>query len=222
MAFDRAWEDIFRGRGWGRYPSEEVVRFTARRFFDVADRSTVRILDLGCGGGAHTWFLAREGFDVTAVDGSPAAIERTGALLEQEACRASLNVQDFVALPFPDAAFDAVIDSASIQHNAWDDIVAIHREVFRLLKPGGSVFSTMLNDCSDIPAASGAGTGRREFNDFRAGSIDRGVFVHLFSRAEITMLMADYEEVVVDEVTRTDGGGAVRLSHYVVVARKAA
>ena len=35
-----------------------------------------RLLDLGCGTGEHSRFLASKGFDVTGVDSSPAMIEK--------------------------------------------------------------------------------------------------------------------------------------------------
>ena len=64
MSWDPTWEDIFRNRQWGRYPPEELVRFTARRYFQALDRKAVSMLEIGCGAGANIWFLAREGFDV--------------------------------------------------------------------------------------------------------------------------------------------------------------
>ena len=59
----------------GEYLSEHVIRFVARNYYNT-DRSKVRILDFGCGQGAHTWYLAREGFDTYAFDGSSSAIKK--------------------------------------------------------------------------------------------------------------------------------------------------
>ena len=73
--FDEIWEDIHKNKEWGRYPSEEVIRFVARNYYNQ-DRDKVKILDFGCGAGANTWFLAREGFDTYAFDGSKTAVKR--------------------------------------------------------------------------------------------------------------------------------------------------
>lgn len=61
-SFDQSWEEIHAKRIWGGYPSEHVIRFVARNFYGVQNRDCVRILDFGCGAGAHTWYLVREGF----------------------------------------------------------------------------------------------------------------------------------------------------------------
>ena len=219
MPFDKTWDEVLRSRAWGRYPAEEVVRFIARRFFAVPDRKQIAILDLGCGGGAHTWFLAREGFSVTAVDGSAAAVDQTRKLLETEGCTADLSVCDFLDLRFPDASFDAVLDCAAIQHNPWADVVSIHRHVHRILKPGGWFLGMMLNADSSANGDGRVGSGR-EVHGFHAGSNPTGVFVHLFSRDETDRLFEDYEAVSVDTIQRTEGGGATRLSQFVVTAQK--
>src|SRR5215510_4119911 len=78
------WDDIYRSRSWGKYPKEELIRFVAGNYFGVPDRNAVRFLDLGCGFGASTWFLAREGFSVDGIDGSSVIIKRLSERLRLE------------------------------------------------------------------------------------------------------------------------------------------
>lgn len=64
---------------------ETVDRFAARdpdrRLLELVEScaapSRTRVLDVGCAGGRNTVFLAESGFDVFAVDSSPAMVERT-------------------------------------------------------------------------------------------------------------------------------------------------
>ena len=56
---DRAWEEIFRSREWGKYPPEHLVRFIAGNFYGVPNRGAVGLLEIGCGPGANAWFMAR-------------------------------------------------------------------------------------------------------------------------------------------------------------------
>lgn len=65
-SFSEEWEKIHSTQEWGRYPSETVIRFIARNYYKT-EREKIKILDFGCGAGAHTWYLAREGFDVYAL-----------------------------------------------------------------------------------------------------------------------------------------------------------
>src|SRR5437763_16036543 len=86
-----------------------------------------RLLDLGCGGGAHAAAFAERGWTVTAVDGSSAQLQLAHA-------RGVDAVQaDAAALPLEDAAFDTVI--AMITHTDMDDFAAGIREAARVLRP---------------------------------------------------------------------------------------
>jgi SAM-dependent methyltransferase len=139
--FDQIWEKIHSERVWGIYPKEEVIRWVAHNFYHTEDRSKVKFLDLGCGAGANTWFLDREGFDVTGIDGSPSAISRS---LVKGKC----FVADATNLPFEDNSFDAVIDVACIAHNKLQDAKGIIKEVRRVLKQEGVLLSIMpSSDC---------------------------------------------------------------------------
>ena len=98
-SFDMVWEKIHATQEWGKYPSEPVIRFVARNYGKM-DRDSIKILDFGCGGGSHTWYLAREGFDVYAFDGSKSAVRKVGERLGQEGLAADLRVRDALELDY--------------------------------------------------------------------------------------------------------------------------
>jgi SAM-dependent methyltransferase len=143
--WDAVWEDIFRSRDWGKYPSEDLIRFVARNFYQVADRSSVRLLEVGCGPGANLWYLAREGFSFVGIDGSETAISKAEKRLDEECpgwrARGELRVGDIVKLPFADADFDAVIDNEAISCNSFDAACEMYAEIGRVLKPDGHLYS---------------------------------------------------------------------------------
>ena len=144
----KSWDDVFARRAWGRYPPEELVRFMGRRFGTLEDKSGVRVLEVGCGPGANLWFLAREGFTVAGIDGSPTAIRQaTERLLEEGLVvpdrEPDLRVGNFAKLPWKDGSFDAVIDIEGIAHNERVVICDALAEALRVLKPGGLFFAKM-------------------------------------------------------------------------------
>lgn len=67
MSNDNIWNSVFKNQEWGKYPSEDLIRFIARNFYSIKNRLDVKVLEIGCGPGANIWFLAREGFSFVAL-----------------------------------------------------------------------------------------------------------------------------------------------------------
>jgi SAM-dependent methyltransferase len=92
-------------------------------------RGPGRLLDLGCGTGMHTAAFRDEEWQVVGVDASEDMLRRARA-------RGLEVVQaDVAALPFEDAAFDAVVSLWT--HTDVDDFAAAVREVARVLRADG-------------------------------------------------------------------------------------
>jgi SAM-dependent methyltransferase len=205
-SWDPSWEKVFRSQEWGKYPPEELVRFIARTFSRCPDRRAIRILDLGCGTGAATWYLAREGFSAFGIDGSKTAIELARARFKTEHLKADFSVGDFVRLDYPNAFFDCVIDIAAIQHNRMPAAARIVSEIRRILKPGGRLFSMLISRRSQFPEGADPTQGKG--------------FVHLFSTAEVHTLFSGLADLGIERSERTDRGALV--AHFVLTARNPA
>ena len=142
-SWEPAWDKIFRIKEWGKYPPLELVRFIARNYYNVLDRKKIKILDLGCGPGAASWYMAREGFSICGIDGSPTAIGLAKKRFKKEHLSGDFKIGDIVKIDYPDNNFDCVVDIACIQHNSPENIKLIISEAYRALKKGGRFFSMM-------------------------------------------------------------------------------
>ncbi|MEV0378388.1 methyltransferase domain-containing protein [Nonomuraea sp. NPDC050643] len=109
----------------------------------------VRVLDLGCGGGRHAFEVLRRGGDVTAFDMDQAELDSVAAMFaamdkagEVPPDAAGDTVQGTALdMPFEDGAFDRVIAAEVLEHIP-DDMAAM-REIFRVLRPGGTAAVTV-------------------------------------------------------------------------------
>jgi|SRR3989338_3843502 len=184
--WDSVWERIFSDREWGCYPEIPVVRFIANNFYNLThkNRSKIKILDLGCGIGAHTWYLAREGFSVYGIDGSKTAVKLTRKRLAEENLKAQITVGDMIRLPYNSNFFDAVIDSSAIQHNHLKSIKRIIKEVHRVLNFKGKLFSVLV--CHDEHL-------KKDFGK-----------IHYFAKTEIPELFSKFSKLIINynEFTR--------------------
>ncbi|WP_026882557.1 class I SAM-dependent methyltransferase [Clostridium akagii] len=219
--FDKVWEEIHKENEWGKYPSEEVIRFVARNFYKL-DRKNIKILDFGCGTGAVTWYVAKEGFDAYGFDGSKTAIEKAGIRMQEEGVKAELYVADAGEIPFKNHYFDAVIDSAVIYANKIKDIKLMLNEINGVLKVGGKIFSTGLFNFKTTGYNTGDKIEEGTYRELKEGTLAHRGTVHFFTRDEIKNIWSEtgFKNIKIDSVERTDMGGKYTVGFFMVQAEK--
>ena len=102
-----------------------------------------RFIDVGAGGGRHSFEALRRGAAVVAFDRDEVALkgvaEMFAALAESgelpPGARGETAIGDLTRLPYPDGHFDTVLAAEVLEH-VEDDAQAI-RELVRVLAPGG-------------------------------------------------------------------------------------
>ncbi len=136
--FDAAYRGSFTFWGDVRIPKEIAAL--------VAERSPRRALELGCGIGRFSRYVAQQGVSTTGVDFSPIAIARARVRAAQDKLKPEFIVGDVTDLdglrdPF-DIAFDVgcfhCLDSQAQRQYA--------AEMSRLLVPGGTLLIWAMDD----------------------------------------------------------------------------
>ena len=221
MAWDEVWEQIFQQQDWGRYPAEDLVRFVARNFYRLPNRRAVELLEVGCGPGGNLWFMAREGFTVSGIDGSPTAVSAAIKRLHEEVpgWAGEVRCGDITSLPFADGQFDGVIDSEAICCNSFEDSTRIYREIHRVLRAGGKLFSRTFASGSE-----GDGVGERIGRSYwrvSEGPAAGSGPCRFTSREDIPELLAGFDIDEVDLLSRSVGGQAERqIREWLITAQK--
>ncbi len=109
----------------------------------LGDLRGKRVLELGSGGGLMAEAYARGGARVSGIDRSLPSLR----VADNHATAGGLSI-DYAGsvaerLPFPDAAFDAVVTADVLEH--VDDVPRVIGEVARVLKPDGCFVYDTIN-----------------------------------------------------------------------------
>ena len=185
---------------WGK---EGTIDPDIPRFSKLLPKGA-KILDLGCGTGRHTIFLAREGFRVYAFDQAQRAIERLQELLQREVAgdlQVETNVWDMTVFPYPyaDSFFDGILSTRVIHHAKLETIKKIAEELARITRTGAHLYL-------QVPTEEKA---RRLQNERKekleqvelrtlipaAGEEEAGVLHHYFTKEELLSTFHAFEEM---------------------------
>jgi ubiquinone/menaquinone biosynthesis C-methylase UbiE len=98
------------------------------------------ILDIGCGTGTLAVLLKRQysGVEVVGLDPDPKALRRASTKVRRAGVSVQLDQGFADELPYERESFDRVLSSFMFHHLAGHDREKTLKEVWRVLKPGGS------------------------------------------------------------------------------------
>ncbi|MBX9573743.1 MAG: class I SAM-dependent methyltransferase [Candidatus Obscuribacterales bacterium] len=163
------------------------------------------ILDLGCGSGWLSVFLARNGFDAVGVDLAAHAIELGKMWAEQESLKIDFQVQDISHLTFADKSFAGIIANSIFEHLTYELAEQTATKLKALLKDGGVFFG-----CFDM-----VGTGPGEYYKLEDGTHvytdkgRKGMLLRCFSDEELKRLFADWQ---IKELSTLESGARILIA----------
>ena len=97
------WDERYSGEQvWSGNPNEALVA-------EATGLTAGRALDVGCGEGADSVWLARQGWQVTALDISRKAVARTEAMAVDAGVEVEGVAAGLLEAPLPEASYDLVI-----------------------------------------------------------------------------------------------------------------
>ena len=155
-----------------------------------------KALDLCCGAGTNTVYLAQKGFDVTGIDISPAAIEIAKKKAVQAKANIGFLVESFVDLSFDDKAFDFVFDMGCFHHVDVEDRDEFIAGVNRVLKEEGLYMITCF-------------------------SYKNGPGWNHFTRQQLIDLFSDFFDIeLLRHISSLEGDGVIRFFYTGLLRKK--
>lgn len=94
-------------------------------------------LDLCCGAGTNSIYIAKRGFSIVAMDIAPDAIAYAREKAEKTGAEIDFIIGSFVELPFADETFDFIFDLGCFHHVLIEDRNQFIDDINRILKIGG-------------------------------------------------------------------------------------
>jgi tellurite methyltransferase len=194
--WERAYTDLHAATFGG--PSQEIRDVVAS--FHPGSKA----LDLGCGEGRNSLFLAECGFDVTAVDISEAGIRKLDALAKDRSLSVVAEVADMREYRFR-RQYDLIVSHGClhlIERDSWQELIRLFKTY---TTPGGINVVVVFTDTIPPPD---------DLRDYCLG---------LFREGELFTLYSDWESVLQRSYTLEDEHpGGLRHRHPVnkLVARR--
>ncbi|KPV62133.1 MAG: hypothetical protein AOA65_2025 [Candidatus Bathyarchaeota archaeon BA1] len=142
MAYELRYVKVYQAgaRFWADpMPTEELVEFVREMNFPKG----INVIEFGCGEGRDAIFLAKQGFNVTAIDVAPSAINRAREWAAQESVEVNFEAGDVVDLKhIPSSTYDLAVNVGCLQMIIDEEARSRHlAEALRVLKPCGLYFS---------------------------------------------------------------------------------
>lgn len=124
------------------------------KYADILNQSKeTPIIDLGCGLGSDSLYLAERGYKVISCDISDVALEKVKANI---AVYQTVAINMLQGLPFEESSAKIIIADLCLHYFYWKDTVKILNEIKRTLIPGGYLFCRV-NSTKDTNYGAGQG-----------------------------------------------------------------
>jgi len=191
------WDRIYR-----KFPLEVLPWELGRPrkvLVDLVEKGLIpkgKALDICCGAGTNTVYLAEKGFQVTGIDISSKAVEYARKKAEQANVKINFMVQNFLKLPFQDEEFDFVFDMGCFHHVEVEDRNTFIKRISRVLKNDG-LYLLICFSYKNGPA----------WNHFTKKQV-----IHLFSRY--------FEIKEIKHISSVEGDGLKRYFYSVLMEKK--
>jgi len=161
----------------------------------VGDVRGLSVLDLGCGTGRHTVWLAEAGASVTAVDFSE-------GMLAEARRKPGMESVHFVAhdlhqpMPISNDSFDLVVSGLVLEH--LREVGSFFAEISRVLKPGGRAVVSAMHPSMFLRGSQARFTDPVSGEVVQPGSVAHTFGAFVLAAAKAGLHLANVEELAPD------------------------
>lgn len=174
----------------------------------LKEKKAETVLDLGCGSGWLSIFLARHDYKVTGIDVSQHAIELGLEWAKKEKLNIEFLACDIAQVPFTESSFQAIVANSIFEHFP----LAATKEIFKIMKtilvPGG-VFIACFDE---VGMGAGEYFKLEDETHVYTDKARKGMLLRNYSDDELESLLQDWD---IETITPVKNG-----SRFVVATNK--
>lgn len=169
-----------------------------------------KTVDLGCGAGNYSVWLAQQGFEVTGIDISAEAIRHANKLATAASVSCRFEVRDLLGdLNDFHNNFDFALDWEVLHHIFPDNRPQFIKNIYNILRPEGICFSLCFHE--DDPAFGGAGKFRKT---------PLGTTLYFSSEEELTQLLKPFFDIIELKAIEVPGKYTSHIANVAWLKRK--
>lgn len=137
IRWEQEWDKIYKDQGEVQFDILPTVKVATDIFKRNGSKS---VMDLGCGTGRHSIYLAEQGFKVYATDISETGLEITKSKAEKlNLSNIEFKQHDMRDILYDNNTFDGILCVWTTGHGTVEDSRKNINEIYRVLKPNGIV-----------------------------------------------------------------------------------
>ncbi|UCE09123.1 MAG: class I SAM-dependent methyltransferase [Candidatus Thorarchaeota archaeon] len=165
-----SWSDFYANEApWDVcHPQRAIVELVKRR--EIIGN---RVLDVGCGAGENSIYLAEQGFSVLGIDFTPEAVEIARRRAEKHDVYVEFFLGDVFELEeyFGEGEFESVVDSALYHTVSIEDVPRYIRQISTVLLGGGGYYMLCFSE-KEPPGRGPRRVTKSEIRDSLSASFD--------------------------------------------------
>jgi SAM-dependent methyltransferase len=200
-------------REYWSVPSGDVFEFA----FHLKKYGQKKVYDLGCGIGRNLFFLIDAGFDVYGSDFSVDAVNEVNRRLESINYPNRVKNESMTKISELGGSYDAVVAYNVVYHAYRVDMLKAMNNIYRILKPGGSLLITFQAKSSPIYNKDFE---VEPYTVVKSEGAEAGIPHHLVDRDDILDMLSEYQIVNLSYVEHEYDWMKFKGCHFVVTAIK--
>lgn len=206
------WNQIYKEKGIVQSDVLDIVK----KYKHLLPDRKINILDMGCGTGRHTFYLAEnKKYHLIALDMADSGLKHIQGKQKGNNIENIVTIKNgFKNLPFEDKYFGALISTKAVHHGAYTEVKKFLEEAYRVVEKNGLILLVTLSD-KDFRAKTGEPYKNEQNTRIKCDNLpDYDIPHHFFSETEIKECFDNKYNIIYKKIVERVAMEGLKASMY--------